>query len=579
MYCFNKKTKKSVIAVCAAALMCASSVGLSGCSDKPLPPYDEVLANSIYTDESSSLFGSFKFNDFMGGLLQEAAVFMGAGRANYTGGAVYYTDKTAEYTSDTSKKIKALSDSQLKDKMLATNKISDIFKSIVVSFNNDKRFVMTTHYTELGVEYLNAIGKATEYNQEYYVVGTYEVARTAKKGTTEYDLNVKLTDNTKLDFVLDVSDKTVYQRNNIFDKIPLTASSPLKEAASSMGGYGENSFHEDTEKYLNIAYGNHTMQPLKEGDEGYNAAKPETTTILNDREKLDIYFPENLDKNKEGGNGVIMMIHGGSWTSGEKESMQAMCVYYTNLGYITATMNHTYAARKYEDGTLVGFAEIQDEIQAAFQKIKDMSDEHGWNITKAATCGYSSGSHLATWYAYDKGNEEDAPIPVVMTFSMVGPMSFYMDCWQDGLYMPLGPQVALIGLKDENMFKPDEDKTEMLTEQLKKIAAGELSRSEINPMDYTPYDESTYNAKLDSISPLSFVKKGDAVPTVLAETYLDTALISGQHGVQMEQALTEANIEHDVIMFANSDHVCAGNPECGKVFQMRAEQYLKKYLG
>lgn len=62
------------------------------------------------------------------------------------------------------------------------------------------------------------------------------------------------------------------------------------------------------------------------------------------------------------------------------------------------------------------------------------------------------GSHLAAWYAYDKGNEKDAPIPVVCTFSMVGPMSFYLDCWTSGKTMPLGPQVAVIALNDPKMF-------------------------------------------------------------------------------------------------------------------------------
>ena len=525
---------------------------------------------------TSSCAGMLKFNDVVGKSYGEMAVSLSAGRANYTAGKIAYPGSKAVYSLNTLHDIFSLSDSSLQKKMLDLKNPSEFYESSVASFNHDGRFVLTTHYSELAASYRSALGTPTEIEQEYLRFGTYSVGSQAKEGTNEYPIDVTLQDGSKMEFFFNTAKASVYLKNDVFESLLFAE---IDEASSAGGGYGALGWDEGVKAYTNVAYGPHTMQALQEGDEGYDPKNPESETTLNDREKLDVYLPAGFDPKKEGGNGVIMFIHGGSWTSGEKEGVLSMAQYYSHLGYVTAAMNHTYATHKWEDGTVVGFMEIESEIQMAFAKIKAMSDENGWNLTKAATWGYSSGSHLAAWYAYDKGNEADAPIPVKLTFSMVGPMSFYLDCWTQSNKMPLGPQVAVIGLKDPNLFTPDEDKKDELTKQLEDVASGKVARSEINPMDYTPYDEATYQAKIDSISPLSFVKKGDAVPTILSETCLDDALISAEHGYQMEKALAEQHIDHDVIMYGNSDHLSAGNAECNAVFLKHSKEFLKKYFG
>ena len=109
--------------------------------------------------------------------------------------------------------------------------------------------------------------------------------------------------------------------------------------------------------------------------------------------------------------------------------------------------------------------------------------------------------------------------------------------------------------------------------------AGELPRSALNEYDFTSYSKEEFDEKIDSISPLAFVKKGDAVPTVLAEACLDPMLISGEHGIQMEAALTEAGIEHTVVMFPNCDHMGSTNAECGNVYRAKYTEMVKKYFG
>lgn len=56
-----------------------------------------------------------------------------------------------------------------------------------------------------------------------------------------------------------------------------------------------------------------------------------------ERNTLDLYIPPIADKGQE--QGVVLFLHGGSWTSGDKSSMAEECRTYADKGYLTATMN------------------------------------------------------------------------------------------------------------------------------------------------------------------------------------------------------------------------------------------------
>ena len=166
--------------------------------------------------------------------------------------------------------------------------------------------------------------------------------------------------------------------------------------------------------------------------------------------------------------------------------------------------------------------------------------------------------------------------PVVFTFSMVGPMSFHLDCW-DSPRMPLGPQLASLFLDDPKLFSVSESGA--LKDKFVAMSAGLVSRDNIDEYEFTEYDKKAYDVKIDSISPLAYVKKGEVVPTVLAEACLDNMLISARHGKKMEEALTAAGVDHKVIFFPNTDHAGAGNAECGNVYRKYQKLFMKKYFG
>ena len=585
--------------------------------DSRSPRYNGLLANAFMSALKGMDGSSIEYKTTLMGLNKTLEIF-GAGKASFSSGAIVnetgvikpqkgYSDVSI-FTEGELNGILALEDDSLKERMLSVTKISDIYRSSVITFLNDYSFVVTNHYTQLGADYFKATrGKDYAVNKEYCKFGTYDIAEEPIGGTNEYDMHAKFGDETELNYFINGSTGLVSRRGEMFAVMPYAV---VDETTAAAGGYDFDADLMSDDDYVlskgvtiykDVKYGERTMKPFSErtadNAEQYDkeAADPAILTV---RETLTLYAPkqETIDEHKHSGNGIILLIHGGSWVGGEKESMLAYARDWADRGYFAVTVNHTYGARQYADnGEYVTFIGIQNEIDQAMRKIKDMSDEYGWNINKCATSGYSSGSHLAAWYAYDMGNEETAPIPVVCTFSMVGPQSFYLDCWLSGKTMPLGPQVAVIALNDPKLFDfgigdrqegtieyeeyVNGERYKKLSDDLAAAVAGIISRTELDQYDYTSYSKEEFDAKIDSISPLSFVKKGDAVPTVLAEACLDPMLISGEHGIQMEKALAEAGIEHTVIMFPNCDHLCSTNAECGNVYRAKSNAMVKKYFG
>lgn len=517
---------------------------------------------------------NIKYNDFAAPMFGDKAIFLAACRASFSAGEVVegYRE-SSEFTADEQKVIDNLQDKELKTAMLAVKSISEFFRSIVISFTSDKKFVITAHYTSLGARYMFAkTGKKYEVDTEYYKEGSFKISETPIDGTYDYDCGVML-DGESFSCVLSAQTGLVTIQNYIFAKIPTVI---IDEKPNAVGGFDVDpaTIAYNCEILKDVRYGSRVMHKAEPCDSNYENDKNESEAQRTMRQTLNLYLPENVKAHSQ--NCLIFCVHGGAWTGGDKEGYNDICKYYASLGYFAATVNHTYVGRRYEDGERVTLPCILEELDAAVAKIKQLSDENGWNITKAATTGYSSGSHLATWYAYAKGSRKDAHIPVVFTFSMVGPMSFHLDCW-DGPRTPLGPQLASIFLNDNDLFCVPESGEKK--QQFESVAAMQILRDELNEYDFTKCDKKIFDEKIGSISPLWFVENGYGVPTILAEAAQDNSLISRRHAEKMEKALTQAGIDHKVIVFPNSDHMGAGNAECGNVYRKYQKIFMKKYFG
>ena len=182
-----------------------------------------------------------------------------------------------------------------------------------------------------------------------------------------------------------------------------------------------------------------------------------------ERNTLDLYIPPVLDKEKE--QGIVLYLHGGSWTSGDKSSMAGDCLAFAEKGYITATMNYSFIGKSGDE--VIDFTTMMTEIATALSTIK--------------------GAHLAMLYGYSM--MEQSPLPVVLVQSKAGPADF-------------------------STFSLTSDDAK---EFLGKIGFGGASSEEISKSEQ-------FIALVRAVSPVSYIHQG-APTTLLSYGKADTLVV------------------------------------------------------
>ncbi|MDR3293286.1 MAG: alpha/beta hydrolase [Clostridiales bacterium] len=175
---------------------------------------------------------------------------------------------------------------------------------------------------------------------------------------------------------------------------------------------------------------------------------------------LDIYFPENAD-----GNGVhnsesaakklpvIMDIHGGGWTYGEKYLNKYYCMYLASKGFTVVNINYRLAPETQIDG------QIRD-ILAAIEWIKDNIDKYNGDIGAFGMAGDSAGGHLAILAAAVNSSDTLAKkYGVVRTGVSVKALgltcsAFNIDLVFKLAWLPLGRYILKILLGKEHKNSP-----------------------------------------------------------------------------------------------------------------------------
>ena len=84
----------------------------------------------------------------------------------------------------------------------------------------------------------------------------------------------------------------------------------------------------------------------------------------NERNIYDLYIPYSTEYTKNKHNGIILFIHGGSWTSGNKSDMDYLARRYAKYGYITATLSYTLLLENYTDSNIL---KILMKLQLVFK--------------------------------------------------------------------------------------------------------------------------------------------------------------------------------------------------------------------
>ena len=247
---------------------------------------------------------------------------------------------------------------------------------------------------------------------------------------------------------------------------------------------------------------------------------------------MDVYFPADAADRAE--NGCVIMIHGGSYSGGDKKEEHYRCHKLARKGYVVATINYTL----YTEGGDFTVDVVMDEITAAIAKLCDVAAERGINLTAAATAGYSAGGHLAMLYAYTRADE--SPLPIRFTATMAGPAEISRSIWGDTAYR--------------------------LTKR--------LTGKEVTPAMIA---DGRADALAASVSPTSYIDE-NSVPTLMAYGKKDTTVAIGNADA-LAAALKNAGVPYTDIRFSRSDHDMMSNPFKRIKYNRTMVRYCSEYFG
>ena len=131
----------------------------------------------------------------------------------------------------------------------------------------------------------------------------------------------------------------------------------------------------------------------------------------NAKQVFDLYLPANRSDLTTK---TIILVHGGGWTSGDKDSMTYLVEFLKRNfpSYAIANINYRLASTG-----VYAFPMQMDDMNAVFNKLKNdnngISDNFGY-------IGTSAGAHLSMLYSYSNNSNNN----IKMVTSIVGPTNF-----------------------------------------------------------------------------------------------------------------------------------------------------------
>lgn len=253
---------------------------------------------------------------------------------------------------------------------------------------------------------------------------------------------------------------------------------------------------------------------------------------------FDLYVPSDNSKSHYG---LVVYLHAGGFTSGDKSDDRQMLEWLCSKGYVTAGINYTLRTDANAASVLSQSNEIRNAIPVVIEEAKKL----GYDIDQMSIAGGSAGHALAMIYAYrDAGT---APVPVVLTFGAVGPASFYQEDW--GIY----------GL----------DQSDEACADLFSVMAGvEITPEEIR--------DGSYLEKVKPISASMWVNENSAPTVVACGTYdrVQPYLAS----LRLKTALEENGVDFEYFELPHSGHGLQNDSAIAGKWMEAVEEYLDKYM-
>ena len=236
--------------------------------------------------------------------------------------------------------------------------------------------------------------------------------------------------------------------------------------------------------------------------------------------RLDLYRPSFA----EGALPVVVVIHGGSWTGGDKRDLTTLNEYLAARGHVVAAISYRLAPES-------RFPAAQEDVANAIAYLTSLADTHGVDPDRIALVGRSAGGQIALLAAYTADN------PAIR-----GVVAFYAP-------------VAL-GWGYANPAKP-----------------GVVDSSGILDV-YLGGPPDTHGAQYAAAEPSRFVTA--ATPPTLFIQGLRDELVSPFHAEFVSARLLEEGVPHLLLRFPWAAHGCdyVFRGPCGQISTFAVERFL-----
>ncbi|HFI0634071.1 TPA: alpha/beta hydrolase fold domain-containing protein [Streptococcus suis] len=255
-------------------------------------------------------------------------------------------------------------------------------------------------------------------------------------------------------------------------------------------------------------------------------------------QKFDLYLPADSSRKTYG---LVVYLHAGGFTSGDKKDDQQMLQWLASKGYVAAGINYTLATETNGASVTSQAQEIKESIPYVIEAAK----KEGYSIDKMTVAGGSAGHALAMIYAYRDAKE--APVPVVLTFGAVGPSSFYMEDW--GIYGADTNLEAAAGLTSS--MSGQEITEEMIADGRYKEIVNQIS--------------AVYWVTEETVPSVVIYGKEDKVQPYTA-------------AIRLEETLKEKGVDYQFLTAEHSGHGLQNDDAVYKEYMMLVEEYLAKYM-
>ena len=258
--------------------------------------------------------------------------------------------------------------------------------------------------------------------------------------------------------------------------------------------------------------------------------------------KFDLYLPKDNTKENYG---LVVYLHAGGFTSGDKKDDEDMLAWLTSKGYVAAGINYTLRTEDNDKSILSQSNEIKSAIPVVIEEAK----KHGYNIDKLTMAGGSAGHCLAMIYAYR--DAKDSPVPVVFTFGAVGPSSFFREDWDN--------------------YGLDKDADEAI-----EAAAGLFSVMGGVEITTDMIKNGSYQELMKPVSAYAWIDE-NSVPTVAAYGKYDRVQ-PYKGSLRLKKALEDNNIDFKYFELPHSGHGLQNDDKVVKQWMEAIDEYLDKYM-